>query len=143
MVAESHLKHHTMIDFEIYRNEHRTIAWGSGDDQSAQPGTVIIDPPEYVVDRHGDQFTRIDEDGYVPRYDLEHMPLDDAQRIAARAGTDEVGARSSREEIVDALSPDVASQSAESEREESNAWQELEEESGQRTEDVVSDLVDE
>lgn len=140
-----------MIDFEIYRNEYRTIAWGPGDNQSARPGHVIVDPPEYIVERNGDQLVRIDEDGYVPQYDLANMRLEDAKRIAARADTDEVDANSTREEIINALAPDVehaveGNQSGGVEREsderDTNAWEQIEEASGQSTEELAAESVE-
>lgn len=134
-----------MIDGPIYRNERRTISWGTDEHQSARPGYVIVDPPEYVAERFADQFVRIDEEGYVPRYDLENMRLEDARRIADHADTDAVDGSSSREAIVDALSPDIESESAtdpadEEERDE-NPWQALESESERTVEDLAAERV--
>lgn len=87
----------------IYRVT-RTCRYGGGDLRDA--GGLWIDPPAGAVgglDRH---LERLDEDGRLPRDELETMQYQTLQQLAVAGDIDDVDGNSEAEAIVDAYALD-------------------------------------
>ncbi len=86
----------------VYKNTGRTIAWAY--DQSYRRGDLLIDPPEFIVERYNDQFTKLDDDdGTLPLDLLDRMPYRLLQEIAAAHPRDDLSENSQKSAILDAL----------------------------------------
>lgn len=86
----------------VYQLTRGTIAWRDG---RYSRGEIIIDPPEFVLERFGDDLLKLDDgDGRIERRTLEKLPYDDVREIAAQ--TDGVDHAQPRPELIDGLARD-------------------------------------
>lgn len=99
----------------VYQLTRGTIAWRDG---RYTRGEIIIDPPEFVLERFGEDLRRLDDSqGRIERRTLEQLPYDDVREIGAQ--TEGVDHAQQRPDLIDALASDgeTTSDNAEAETE--------------------------
>ncbi len=86
----------------VYQLTRGTIAWRDG---RYSRGEIIIDPPEFILERFGDDLLRLDDsEGRFERDTLKTLPYDDVREIAAQ--TEDVDHAQKRPELIDDLARD-------------------------------------
>ncbi|NUC71708.1 hypothetical protein HTZ84_05190 [Haloterrigena sp. SYSU A558-1] len=89
----------------VYRNQKGTLSW-AGSDRAYRRGEIIVDPPEHILEKFGDDFERLDDPktGAIDRDILEGLKYRTLQRIAASDLYDAVDGNSTKAAILEAVS---------------------------------------
>ncbi|QRV14217.1 hypothetical protein JMJ58_14875 [Haloterrigena salifodinae] len=88
----------------IYRNQKGTLSW-AGSDRAYRRGEIIVDPPEHILEKFGDDFERLDDPktGAIDRDVLKGLKYRTLQRIAATDLYDAVDGNSAKAAILGAV----------------------------------------
>ena len=92
----------------VYRNQKGTVSWADSDG-AYQRGDVVVDPPEFVLEKFGKKFERLDdpETGAIDHDVLEGLRYRTLQRIAASDAYDDVNGNATKASILEAVGTDA------------------------------------
>lgn len=89
----------------IYRNQKGTISW-TGYDGVSRKDDIVVDPPEYILEKFGDKLERLDDEDGIDRGVLRRLRYRELQRIAASDAYDEIHGNCRKVVIIDHLARD-------------------------------------
>ena len=99
----------------VYRNQKGTVSW-AGSDGAYRRGEIVVEPPEHILEKFGDDFERLDdpETGAIDRDVLEGLRYRTLQRIAASDAYGDVNGNATKASILEAVGTEPDSDAVES-----------------------------